>query len=102
MSASNKRKRSYTPEDNEQSKKKYHFNSVVPVSVDIGGSFTKMVYWRPQDPPDLPSYIIKEFENGGTNFPIRPDASLKISLSDGMISIQSKQIVIERIQSYLI
>jgi len=59
------------------------FDRTSPVAVDIGGSFTKMVYWRPPDPPDLPDYIIKEFQDRTTNnvkFPLRPDPSLKLSL----------------------
>lgn len=54
-----------------------------PVAVDIGGSFTKMVYWRPRDPPDLPSYIIKEFQNGEPKLPLNPDPSLKVSIASG-------------------
>jgi len=57
------------------------FDNIAPVSVDIGGSFTKLVYWRPPDPPDLPSYIIKEFQNGEPKLPLKPDPTLKIFIS---------------------
>eukprot|EP01119_Soliformovum_irregulare_P007065 TRINITY_DN1946_c0_g1_i2.p1 TRINITY_DN1946_c0_g1~~TRINITY_DN1946_c0_g1_i2.p1 ORF type:complete len:306 (-),score=97.08 TRINITY_DN1946_c0_g1_i2:183-1100(-) len=60
------------------------FENVAPLSVDIGGSFTKIVYWRPPNPPELPDYIIKEFQDtkeAGT-FPLIPDPSLKIHLAE--------------------
>lgn len=60
------------------------FHTVIaPVAVDIGGSFSKMVYWRPPDPPDLPSYIIKDFQNGEPQLPLKPDPILKVSLDSG-------------------
>jgi len=50
--------------------------------VDIGGSFTKIVYWRPPDPPDLPDYIIREFQDSSNvKIPLQPDPSLRLSLT---------------------
>lgn len=70
---------------------KSSFPYVSAVGVDIGGyfinckltsgSFTKLVYWRPPAPPNLPSYIIKEFENGQPTLPLKPDPSLKVQLT---------------------
>jgi hypothetical protein len=59
---------------------KFTIENVAPVAVDIGGSFTKLVYWRPPAPPDLPSYIIKEFQDGEPRLPLTPDPSLKVYL----------------------
>lgn len=61
-------------------KEKYFEDIIAPLSVDIGGSFTKIVYWRPQNPPNLPDYIIKEFQDAEEPFPLRPDPALKIHL----------------------
>ena len=67
-------------------RKTFPFETVVaPVSVDIGGSFTKMVYWRPPDPPNLPAYIIKDFQNGEPRLPLKPDPTLKISFDEGSV-----------------
>eukprot|EP01105_Mastigella_eilhardi_P015311 TRINITY_DN3497_c0_g1_i3.p1 TRINITY_DN3497_c0_g1~~TRINITY_DN3497_c0_g1_i3.p1 ORF type:complete len:385 (-),score=134.33 TRINITY_DN3497_c0_g1_i3:92-1246(-) len=54
---------------------------VSPLAVDIGGSLTKIVYWRPPNPPKLPEYINKEpgLENV-TNFTLKPDPSLNVYL----------------------
>mmetsp|Transcript_16470 Transcript_16470/g.22857 ORF Transcript_16470/g.22857 Transcript_16470/m.22857 type:complete len:421 (-) Transcript_16470:1918-3180(-) len=57
--------------------------NLAPLAVDIGGSFTKLVYWRLAHPPDLPNYIIKEFQDGEPKIPLKPDPSLKIHLSEG-------------------
>jgi len=57
------------------------FPYVAAVAVDIGGSFCKLAYWRPPSPPNLPEYIIKEFEDGEPKLPLRPDPSLKVHLS---------------------
>jgi len=64
----------------EKNEQLHKFPYSAPLSVDIGGSFTKMVYWRPPDPPDLPSYIIKEFQNGEPKLPLKPDPTLRIQL----------------------
>jgi len=58
------------------------FDRTSPVAVDIGGSFTKLVYWRPPNPPEMPDYIIKEFQDDAINFkfPLKPDPTLKLSL----------------------
>jgi len=58
------------------------FDQISAVAVDIGGSFSKIVYWRPQNPPDLPDYIIKEFHDDGAKvkFPLRPDPTLRVAL----------------------
>lgn len=63
-------------------KEKYFEDIIAPLSVDIGGSFTKIVYWRPQNPPNLPDYIIKEFQDAEEHFPLRPDPALKIHLKE--------------------
>ena len=55
-----------------------HFPYSAPVAIDIGGSFTKIVYWRPPAPPDLPSYIIKEFQDHESKLPIKPDPTLRL------------------------
>jgi len=50
-----------------------------------GGSFTKMVYWRPPDPPNLPAFIIKdEFQAQSSFLPLKPDPSLKVDLSNNI------------------
>lgn len=49
---------------------KSSFPYVSAVGVDIGGSFTKLVYWRPPAPPNLPSTL-----------PLKPDPSLKVQLT---------------------
>lgn len=53
-----------------------------PFAVDIGGSFTKLVYWRPPNPPPLPHYIIKEFSNTVFDKFLKPDPSLKVSFGE--------------------
>eukprot|EP01116_Phalansterium_solitarium_P015018 TRINITY_DN3302_c0_g1_i3.p1 TRINITY_DN3302_c0_g1~~TRINITY_DN3302_c0_g1_i3.p1 ORF type:complete len:379 (+),score=101.98 TRINITY_DN3302_c0_g1_i3:106-1242(+) len=52
-----------------------------PLAVDVGGSFSKMVYWRPPNPPDMPSYVIKEFQGEGSSVPLKPDPSLNLEMS---------------------
>jgi len=56
------------------------FDRVSALAVDIGGSFTKLVYWRPPDPPDLPDYIIRELDESNVKFPLKPDPGLRVSV----------------------
>lgn len=49
----------------------------VPAAVDIGGSFTKMVYFRPPNPPPLPAFVQKE--STAPRLPLHPDPSLHVS-----------------------
>eukprot|EP01117_Protostelium_nocturnum_P016756 TRINITY_DN6701_c0_g4_i1.p1 TRINITY_DN6701_c0_g4~~TRINITY_DN6701_c0_g4_i1.p1 ORF type:complete len:377 (+),score=127.41 TRINITY_DN6701_c0_g4_i1:802-1932(+) len=57
---------------------------LAPLAVDIGGSFSKVVYWRPESPPDLPNYIIKEFQKHQfeSAFPLKPDPSLAVDVNE--------------------
>lgn len=72
-----------SPSSSRQSSSNY-FEISAPLALDVGGSFSKMVYWRPPNPPDLPNYIIKEFqdEKNEPKLPIKPDHSLRIVLND--------------------
>lgn len=53
-----------------------------PVAIDIGGSFTKMVYFRPPNPPELPSYVHKESELLGSSLPVIADESLTLCVDE--------------------
>jgi hypothetical protein len=71
-----------------------HFPYSAPVAIDIGGSFTKIVYWRPPAPPDLPSYIIKEFQDQESKLPIKPDPTLRLFLGKLIAIKQSRSFAI--------
>jgi len=48
------------------------------VGVDSGGSFTKIVYFRPLSPPNLPSYVLRDQELPKELPGLHPDPNLEI------------------------
>lgn len=73
------------PEVHVRASKTYHLPC--PVGVDIGGSLAKMAYFRPPNPPAMPSYVNveKHYYNAGSDLPVKPDMSLEIDLSHGSL-----------------
>lgn len=64
------------------SERKHSFTPSQPLAIDIGGSFTKMVYFRPEDPPELPSYVLKEEPALGSKLPVVGDDSLTMTVDE--------------------
>ncbi|PRP75060.1 pantothenate kinase 2-like [Planoprotostelium fungivorum] len=62
-------------------------NNLAPVAVDIGGSFTKIVYWRPPYAPTLPEYVVRDFKDSffSASAPLKPDPSLAVDISEGSL-----------------
>jgi type II pantothenate kinase len=51
-----------------------------PAAVDIGGTLVKFVYWRPPNPPSLPTYVTHENSiSFQQNFTLSPARSLSVS-----------------------
>lgn len=50
-----------------------------PAACDFGGSFVKLAYFRPPDPPELPSFVKKE--SYSRKLPIQPDSNLALCSS---------------------
>jgi pantothenate kinase len=70
-------------EEQEKIRLSFEVKAKEPVAVDIGGSFAKLVYFRPVDPPELPSYVVKEGVDFASSLPVSADNALNVCTADG-------------------